>query len=261
MQTAIEKIAELTQTLEQERLARQQAEAALTEAQQARQDFVSLVAHELRVPMTSIQGYTDLLLKGIMGPINDPQQNFLNVIRTNVSRMSRMVADLSDINKIEGSHLQLNLAAVNLSSALAETLKKQQRAIEAKALTLTTTLPAELPALHCDKTRLIQILGNVISNAIQYTPDNGTITLTATVEAGENIHISLQDNGIGIVANEQNRIFERFFRASDAETRQTPGNGLALHLTQLLVELQNGRIWFESTRGEGTTFHILLPAA
>ena len=259
MQTAEEKIIELTQQLTQEQLARQQAEATLEKTEEARQEFISLVAHELRVPMTSIKGYTDFLLKGIMGPINDTQLNFLNVIRTNVERMSRMVSDLSDINKIQGKQLQIKLAEVNLATALTAVIEKQQNDIELKSHTLTTTISDNVSTLHCDKTRLMQILNNVIGNAIKYTPENGAITIAATLEDKNSVHITVKDNGIGIVENEQARIFEAFFRASDEKTRQTPGNGLALHLTQLLVEMQQGHIWFESSPGQGSTFHITLP--
>lgn len=246
MENLQEKVAELTAAIEAER--------------EARQEFVSLVTHELRVPMTSIKGYTDLLLKGIMGPINETQTNFLNVIRTNVERMSRMVADLADINKIEGERLPLNLTAVPLADALKEAVHAHTHAIEAKAQTVTTTLPDDLPPVQGDRARLIQVLSNLIGNASQYSPESGVIAITAAAVDGE-IHIAIQDNGIGILENEQPRIFEKFFRASDEETRQTPGNGLALHLSRQLVALHNGRIWFESQRGAGATFHVALPAS
>lgn len=260
MENLEEKVHELTESLETERRARQTAEAATEAAEQARQEFVSLVTHELRVPMTSIKGYTDLLLKGIMGPINDPQKNFLNVIRTNVERMSRMVADLSDINRLEGERLPLNLTAVSLADVVKEAVQAHAHAIEGKAQTVTTTLPDNLPPAYGDRTRLIQVLSNVVGNATQYTPESGVIEITAEALPQAEIHVMVQDNGIGILESEQSRVFEKFFRASDEETRQTPGNGLALHLSRQLMELHNGRIWFESKRGAGTTFHIVLPA-
>ncbi len=251
----------LKQALEQEQQARHQAEADLNAAEEARQEFVSLVTHELRVPMTSIRGYTDLLLKGIMGPVNEAQTNFLNVIRTNVERMSRMVADLSAINKIEGERLKLTLTEVELMPAVEEVLQPHKDAMEEKELTLKQDIPENLPQLTCDRQRLIQILSNVLSNAIQYTPQGGTINIRAkpAPDNDKYVHISVQDNGIGILEHEQAQIFEKFFRASDEETRQTPGNGLALHLSKLLAELQNGRLWFESTRGTGSIFYLSLP--
>ena len=117
-----ENIKELSEALERERKARLEAEAAIAASETARQEFVSLVAHELRVPMTSIKGYTDLLLKGIMGPVNEAQTNFLEVIRSNVERMSRMVSDLSDINKIEGERLELDFMTIPLTEVMDEAI-------------------------------------------------------------------------------------------------------------------------------------------
>ena len=260
-ETRDEELKQVSKALAQERQARQDAEAALEAAERTRQDFISLVTHELRVPMTSIKGYTDLLLKGIMGPVNDAQAGFLRTIRSNVDRMSRMVSDLSDINKIEGGRLKLTFAEVTLNAALDEAVKAFNDEIEQKGQILTQAIPPDLPLLWCDHTSLIQVLGNLIGNATKYTPEGGAITIAADRWTGDKagIHIVVRDNGIGILPEEQPRVFEKFFRASDEETRQTPGNGLALHLSRLLMELHGGRIWFESERGKGSSFHLLFP--
>lgn len=262
MQNPQEQVEALNKTLEQEQQARQTAEAAVKASEKARQEFVALVTHELRVPMTSIKGYTDLLIKGIMGPVNEAQANFLNTIRSNVERMSKMVADLADINKIAGQELKLNRKSAPLDAALLEeTLKSYKKELEQKSQTFTPQIADDLPPLDCDRFRLIQILGNLISNAIKYTPENGIIKLIAELNAEDEIHIRIVDNGYGILEEEQSHIFEQFFRASDEETRATPGNGLSLHLTRLLLTLHQGKIWFESQRGQGSTFHITLPSA
>lgn len=252
MQTLEERIEALEAALAREQQAVQAAE-------QARQDFVSLVTHELRVPMTSIKGYTDLLLKGIMGPVNDAQLNFLKTIRSNVERMSKMVADLADINKVEGGHLTLNLASVPFNDALIdESLKPYQAELEEKSLTLLRTLPEALPSLTCDRHRLIQVLGNLLSNAIKYSPEGAQITVEAAAE-GDMVRVTVTDTGYGILAEEQARVCEKFFRASDEETRATPGNGLSLHLSRALVALQGGQLGFESERGKGSVFYFTLP--
>jgi signal transduction histidine kinase len=258
---ATDEISALTEALAHERQARQEAEAALAEAQHARQQFVSLVTHELRVPMTSIKGYTDLLLKGIMGPVSDAQRNFLQTIRANVERMSRMVADLSDINKLEAHALKFSPSAVDLNVALDEALHNMANAIEEKRQILVREIPETLPPLWCDRARLIQVLANLFSNAHLYTPEGGVIAVAAEQVTSDpkGVRVAVRDNGIGILPEEQNRIFEAFFRASDEETRQISGNGLALHLSKLLVEQQDGRIWFESKRGTGSTFTIQFP--
>ncbi len=258
----MDEINALKETLAREQQARQEAEAALAEAQRARRQFVSLVTHELRVPMTSIKGYTDLLLKGIVGPISDAQRNFLQTIRANVERMSRMVADLSDINKLEAGAVQFTPTAVALNDALDEALRNLTGAIETKHQTLVREIPETLPALWCDRTRLVQVLGNLLSNAHLYTPEGGVITVSAECAPGVtgSVRIAVQDTGIGILPEEQSHVFEMFFRASDEETRQIVGNGLALHLSKRLIEQQGGQIWFTSERGKGSTFIIQLPS-
>ncbi len=267
MENTEAKIEALSQALERERQTRERLEAELAEAraaaeaaEQARQEFISLVTHELRVPMTSIKGYSDLLLKGVMGPLTDMQRTYMGVIRINVERMARMVSDLSDINKIEGHRLKLEIDAVPIAEAVEAALRPYRARIEEKNQTLTVNVPDTLPPVRANRERLVQIVGNLVSNAHNYTPEGGQITITASTE-GNTVHLAVQDNGIGILEEEQPRVFEKFFRASDEETRQIPGNGLALHVTKLLVELQGGRIWFESRRGEGSTFHITLPTA
>ncbi|HOU11953.1 MAG TPA: HAMP domain-containing sensor histidine kinase [Anaerolineae bacterium] len=261
--SAVDEINTLKEALAREQQARQEAEAALAAAQHARQQFVSLVTHELRVPMTSIKGYTDLLLKGIVGPVSDAQKNFLQTIRANVERMSRMVADLSDINKLEAGAVKFAPSAVALNEALDEALRGLTTAIAEKRQTLARDIPDTLPALWCDRARLVQVLANLLSNAHLYTPEGGVITVAAedTSGATAGVQIAVRDTGVGILPEEQEHIFEAFFRASDEETRQIPGNGLALRLSKLLIEQQNGRIWFASERGRGTTFHIQLPIA
>ncbi|MEJ5308328.1 MAG: HAMP domain-containing sensor histidine kinase [Anaerolineae bacterium] len=252
----------LQEALAQERQARQEAEKALAEVQRARQQFVSLVTHELRVPMTSIMGYTDLLLKGIMGPLNEAQTGFLQTVRSNVERMARMVADLGDINKLDGQGLKFTPTAVPLQAALDEALRPFENAIAQKGQTVTRVIPEDLPALWCDHDRLVQVLGNLLSNAHIYTPEGGVITITAELTPDASaVRVAVRDNGIGILPEEQPRIFEMFFRASDEETRKNPGNGLALHLSRRLVEQQGGRLWFESQRGAGSTFILQLPTS
>lgn len=244
---------------------RARCEAAEQQAgaeREARQAFVSLVTHELRTPLTSLKGYTDLLLKGIMGPINDAQRNFLQTIRSNTERMSRMLADLSDINKIEGERLTLTVEPVEVAPAVEDALKGFRDQIEKKSQTLDVAVPDDLPLVRCDRDRLTQILGNLLRNAVIYTPEGGAIDVMAEadIEAGT-LRVEVRDDGIGIPADEQDQVFEPFFRASDEETRQTPGNGLALHLSQQLLALQDGDIGFESERGTGSTFWVTLPLA
>jgi signal transduction histidine kinase len=240
-----------------------ETQAALEAEKEARQTFVSLVTHELRVPMTSIKGYTDLLLKGIMGPINDAQTNFLETIRANVERMSKMVSDLSDINKIEGGRLALRFEPVPLGDVVQDALATLQKALAEKDQTLRLEVPEALPPAWADRERFLQVLRSILENASQYSLEGGVITVEAGLDPDDpgHLRVAVRDNGIGIPADEQDQIFTLFFRASDEETRATPGNGLALHLAKRLIKLQSGELAFESERGKGTTFFVSLPIA
>ena len=263
MSTKETRIQELNTALERERQARQQAEADLVSVQKDQQEFISLVAHELRIPMTAIQGYTDLLMKAIMGPVNDTQLSFLKTIRSNVERMSRLVADLSDINKIAANQLEIKPKLVRLNLLVDELAADFKWMTNDKVLSLNTSVPEILPPVWCDVDRLRQVLTNLLRNAIQYTPGGGKITISAVVSTDQPQRMQMQvtDSGIGIPPDQHNRVFEMFFRSSDDETRQTSGNGLALHLSKLLLEMQDSSISFVSTRGKGSSFTILMPIA
>jgi signal transduction histidine kinase len=243
--------------------------AAVQAANVAKSEFVSFVAHELKNPMTSIKGYTELLAAKAVGPINDAQANFLLTIRSNIERMNTLVSDLNDVSKIEAGRLRLDFKGLPLSSAVDDIVRSTRRQVEEKTQTLLIQLPPELPMVWADRTRLAQVLVNLVSNAHKYTPAGGQIVVSA--EACDNqwdsagahrvVHIWVQDNGIGLTPEDQKKIFTKFFRSEDPKTREVPGTGLGLNITRSLVEMQGGRIWFESEFRKGTTFHFTVPIA
>lgn len=238
------------------------------EANLAKSRFVSFVAHELKNPMASIKGYTELVASGMAGPVNEVQAGFLSTVRSNVDRMNTIVSDLNDLTKIQVGNLRLDFRAVSVSEVLDDVARSIQRQIEEKGQKLTILLSNDLPPVWADASRLAQILTNLISNAQKYTPEGGSITVYAEpmVAEGENLagatfaHIWVEDNGIGIAEEDQKKIFQQYFR-TDSAKEMASGTGLGLAITKSLVELQGGRIWFESTLGKGTTFHFTLPAA
>lgn len=238
-------------------------------ANEAKSEFVSFVAHELKNPMTSIKGYTELLAGGKVGAINEMQANFLNTIRSNVERMSTLVSDLNDNSKIEAGRLRLDFRAVDVNEVVEEVVRSTHRQIEDKKQTLEVSLPAALPAVWADRTRLGQIITNLVSNAHKYTPEGGHILVggEATANrwdpdgAARVVHLWVRDDGIGISDEDQPRIFQKFFRSDDQKAREAPGTGLGLNITKSLVEMQGGRIWFESQFRKGTIFHFTIPVA
>lgn len=233
---------------------------AVKKANEAKSKFVSVVSHELRLPMTSIKGYTDLLRAAIAGPVNEQQQQFLNIIRTNVERMSVLVSDLSDISRVETGRLQLKLGAVNVAEAAQEASDSLKSQIEGKSQTLTLNLPADLPPVHADKARVQQILSNLLSNAHKYSPSGARLTLTAEhMEA--HVRVNVTDTGFGISPADQAKLFTQFFRSDDSHIREQTGWGLGLHITKLLIELQGGQMTVQSELGQGSTFAFTLPVA
>ncbi|WP_420628567.1 response regulator [Candidatus Leptofilum sp.] len=242
---------------------------ALKLANEAKSEFVSFVSHELKIPMTSIKGYADILLSGNFGSINEAQITFLDTIRSNVNRMNRLVSDLTDVSRLESGQLHLETQPIQLAEVVDEVAASTKAQIEAKRQTLILTVPDNLPDVWADRNRLGQILTNLVSNAYKYTPENGRITICAEemnsvneeAEIQPMIHVSVADTGLGIKEEEQKAIFNKFFRGSDDEALQSPGTGLGLNITKNLVELHDGRIWFESKYREGTTFHFIIPVA
>jgi signal transduction histidine kinase len=243
--------------------------AEVQQANDAKSEFVSFVAHELKNPMTSIKGYTELLAAGAVGPINEMQNNFLHTIRSNVERMSTLVSDLNDNSKIEAGRLRLDYKAVDLSEVVDEVTRSTSRQIEDRKQEIQLQVPESLPTVWADQTRVSQVLTNLVSNAHKYTPEGGKIIVGTEVSANQwdpegaaqVVHIWVKDNGIGISAEDQQKIFSKFFRSDDQKAREAPGTGLGLNITKSLVEMQGGKIWFDSEFRKGTTFHFTVPVA
>ena len=235
--------------------------AQVAAANVAKSDLMSFVAHELKTPMTPIKGYTDILLSNAVGPLSDGQRQFLNVIRNNIERMKTIVTDMNDSARIEAGKLRLEKVVLDPRPLIDEALATARALFESKQQSLSVELPAELPNILADGTRFSQVLHNLLSNAHKYTPESGHIVLRGEAHDGE-LHIAVQDNGIGIAPEDQGRLFQKFFRAEDRLAREmAPGTGLGLNIVKNLVELQGGRIWFESELRRGSTFHFTVPLA
>lgn len=235
----------------------------------AKSDFVSFVSHELKTPMTSIKGFADLLAAGAVGPISEAQNNFLNTIRSNVDRMAALVSDLTDVSRIEAGRMKLEFESVSVDDVVDEVVRSSNNQLMSNEQTLIIEIDKKLPAMWGDRTRIIQILTNIISNANKYSPNNSRIKIYG--EQCDNlwdpsgpksvIHIYVKDNGYGISPQDQSKVFEKFFRADDPNIREVSGTGLGLNITKTLVEMQGGKIWFESMLNKGTTFHITIPTS
>jgi signal transduction histidine kinase len=229
-------------------------------ANTAKSEFVSLVAHELRVPMTSIKGYADLIISGVAGPLNDQQKQFLEVIRRNLQRMSTLISDLSDINRIESGRMTFNNKPFDIRETVADVTGSLHERIDARQQTLRIDIEDEVPDVYADPVRIAQVLTNLVSNANKYTPDGGQIFVRVVRETGF-AAVSVQDTGIGISEENQKKLFTQFFRAEDHAVREQPGWGLGLSIVRKMVEAQGGQIRFTSKLGTGSTFTFTIPLA
>jgi signal transduction histidine kinase len=248
-------------------IANGQLYAEVQQANIAKSEFVSFVAHELKNPMTSIKGYAELLAAGAVGPMTDMQSNFLGTIRANIERMKTIVEDLNDNSKIEAGRMRLDFKAVELAEVTENVVRSTRRQIDDKKQTIEVQLPEGLPRIWADRTRVEQILINLVSNANKYTQEGGQISIAAEKAANswdpqgpqQVVHIWVKDNGFGMTPEDQKKIFQKFFRSEDDQARKSPGTGLGLNITKSLAEMQGGRIWFESEFRKGTTFHFTVP--
>ncbi len=230
------------------------------QANQAKSEFIFLVAHELRTPMTSIRGYADMLEKGMAGPLTPDQEGFVHTVSRNARRMQILVSDLQDVSRIETGQLQLETKPTALADALESALEATQAQIKARSQQLMVEVPEDLPLVHADPARLAQVLTNLLSNAYKYTPEGGHIRVRARLQDGY-VHCAVSDTGIGMSPEDQAHLFTKFFRSESPAVREMPGTGLGLCIVKSLVELQDGKIEVKSQLGEGTTFAFTVPVA
>lgn len=224
--------------------------------EQLRKDFVANVSHELKTPITSIRGFTETLLDGAL---NDPEtcREFLQIINEESLRLQRLIGDILDLSRIESKQLQLKLETISVDQLVQSAVKTLEDRIRSKEQTLHLEMDQSFP-IQVDADRFRQILINLVSNAMTYTPQGGSITVRV---AKKEDHWTLQvsDTGVGIPKQDLPRIFERFYRVDKARSRDSGGTGLGLAIVKHLVEVHQGKIEVDSEMGKGTTFTLTFP--
>ena len=230
------------------------------EVERLKNEFISTVSHELRTPMTSIKGYTDLLVSEKVGALSEQQRHFVQVIKTNADRLTALVNDILDISRIETGRIKLKIRALDLVALINQVAESFRGQMVEKSLELVLDLPPNLPPVRGDEDRVTQILENLTSNAWKYTPEGGRVTVRAKAIDGF-VQVDVSDTGIGIAEKDLDHIFDRFYRTEQAEVRAVDGTGLGLSIVKMFVELLGGKIWVESEVNKGTTFSFTLPQA
>jgi len=237
----------------------QTANEKLRELGAMKDDFVALVSHELRTPLTSIRGYLELVLERKPSGYGKEEGEFLKIVDRNAARLERLVDDLLFMARLGSGKLELSLEDTDLSALARESVSAAAPRASAQAIELDCTVE-DVPAVRGDPGRLGQLLDNLISNAVKFTPDGGRVDVRVFSQNGD-VAIEVADTGIGVSAKEQAQLFQKFFRTSAAGKRAIQGTGLGLSISKAIVEAHAGRIELESEESVGTTVRVLLPVA
>jgi two-component system NtrC family sensor kinase len=249
---------ESAQLYQEVRALHRELERRVQDRTQQIHELVSTVAHELRSPLTSIRGYTDLLLKTHDGEMSEFQRESLNIVLAKSEQLEVLVEDLLTLSRIDEGRMTLRREPVSVSGVINEVVQAMSPQVKSGDLHLQVSVSRNLPAVNADRVRCAQVLTNLISNACRYTPPGGRIELRAA-RSGPEVRVDVVDSGVGISSDDRARLFERFFRAAPAKAMHQRGTGLGLAICQSLVELHGGRIWVESEFGQGSTFSFTLP--
>jgi len=245
--------------------ARKQAEIELRRANeklkqldQAKSDFVSMVSHELRTPLTAIRNAVHIMLSGKAGAHTETHERFLQMALRNIDRLTGILNEVLSMAKLESGKMEFAFTETQLAPLVNHVAATFSPEADATSVWFSTDLPDGLPAVHADAGRVEQVLCNLVSNALKFTPSGGRVSISAQRD-GDLMVIEVADTGIGIAPKDREKIFEPFYQAGDLMTRSSKGTGLGTTIAKEIVEAHGGRIWFESVVGEGTRFLFTLP--
>jgi signal transduction histidine kinase len=247
----------LAETVDELEGQRQRAESLL----RAKRDLVANVSHELRTPLASIRGHTESLLMEDLEDGAERRHRYLDVIHRETERLNRLIGDLFDLSTAEVGALPLTLQPVSLGDVVAEVAESfRPIARRERQITLVSTIEPDLPSAWADRARVVQILSNLLRNALRHTPEGGLVSIRVERDA-DFVRTTVEDTGVGIAPEHLARVFERFYRGDNARDRASGGVGLGLAIVRELVEAMDGTVHAASTIGEGSRFSFALPLA
>ena len=238
---------------------------SLEKSEQARRRLVTDIAHELRTPLSVVEGMVDGMLDGVF----EPTRENLTSIKEETALLTRLISDLRELSLAESGQLKLELAPVDITALVQRKLSQAELKAREKGVELKMPVARQIPSVEVDATRIEQVMGNLVDNAIKHTPSGGSVTVSIDLAAGNHAHridrphlvISVADTGEGIPAEHLPGVFERFYRVEDSRSRSAGGAGLGLAIVKQMVEAHGGRVWAESEPGKGSTFYVALPVA
>jgi PAS domain S-box-containing protein len=232
------------------------AQEKLKEMMEVRSRFTSVVSHELRTPLASIRTGVNLILDGLAGNINNEQKEFLEIVKKNIERLSRLINDILDFQKIDSGKMHFKIVNNNINEVAREVRKIMLPLVERKKIELKLELDETNPEFKFDRDRMIQVFSNLVNNAIDFT-EKGSITVVISRENG-NLHAKIIDTGVGIKPESLAKIFNPFEQGERVDSGKREGTGLGLAICKEIIVRHNGKIWVDST-DKGSTFHFTLP--
>jgi signal transduction histidine kinase len=221
-------------------------------------EFLASMSHELRTPLNAVIGFSDVLLERLFGELNERQEEYVRDIRDSGRHLLELINEILDLSKVEAGRMELEPAELSLPELLEQALALVRERAARQRLQVTLELDPAVGTVWADDTKLKQVVVNLVTNAVKFTPDGGTVDVVARARGGE-VEVTVRDTGIGIAEEDQARIFEAFQRGDRRVS--TEGTGLGLTLSKRFVELHGGRIWVQSRLGEGSTFGFAIPVA
>ncbi len=254
------KVQEATAELAQQNELLRRQHIALEQASALKSQFLANMSHEFRTPLNAILGYTHMLLNGVTGPVTDAQRKSLTRIDSNSQHLLALINDILDITRIEAGRMPLNVTTFRIPDLVKEVMSELETIIRRSNLTVTSRMKGSMPAIKSDRQKVKQILLNLLSNALKFTP-TGSVTMSATYDArGRTVSVAVKDTGVGIPEDARVQVFEDFRQLDNSPARGYGGTGLGLSICRRLAQMLSGSIELESVVGKGSTFTLRLPA-
>ncbi|OGC68738.1 hypothetical protein A2415_02185 [candidate division WWE3 bacterium RIFOXYC1_FULL_39_7] len=233
----------------------------MKETDRMKTEFISLASHQLRTPLSTIKWYLEMLMDGDAGKMNKEQHEFITYINKANERMIELVNSLLNVSKIESGKLAIDPAPTDIVGVIDEIVTEMERRIKEKKLNFTLNISKEVPnSIDLDQKLVRQVIANILTNSVKYTPDFGSVNLDLYTDKDQLV-FKVTDNGYGIPAKDQQKIYTKFHRGENIAKLDNDGTGLGLYLVRSIVEASGGKIWFESEENKGTTFWVSLPLA
>jgi len=230
----------------------------LVEANRMKSEFVSIVSHQLRAPLSNLRWAIELLMSGRLGKIEEPQLDYFRILKDNSNRMGELVKDLLIVSRIEQRILPLHKTEISLNDLIKELISEFEPFVRASNVEIKFEPRENLPKIFTDPSQLKLVVENLLDNAIRYIKEKGKAEIKLK-EQDDEIYFEIKDTGVGIPKKDQKYIFQKFFRSANVLRYQTQGTGLGLYITKAIVERMGGKIWFKSEEGKGSTFWFTLP--